>query len=313
MPSSARRRAVRRPPKMTGCRRRAAATSGSGIRSRGGATRTRARGRLHEAIRGRTGVGPGAHGLFAPAASATHSWGSFHWARSSNPFALGLDNNLTTPEWQAIAKESSSKWSESAVIDTPLSEPRSDNKRCKPTSGRVEVCNGRYGSTGWLGLAQVWTSGGHVVQCTVKMKDTYLAGSGYTRVNRKHVLCQEVGHTFGLGHQDESGKDLGICMDYASALDNENPNGHDGNSSGSSTAATQTRPIRRPLRRPPRRPAATSGASTTTSTSRTSETAASATCGSSGSSAASRTTPRRSADQRLTAGGRGGARHATDS
>ncbi len=59
------------------------------------------------------------------------------------------------------------------------------------------------------------------------MNDTYLAGSGYTRVNRKHVLCQEDGHTFGLGHQDESGADLGTCMDYASALDNPDPNGHD--------------------------------------------------------------------------------------
>ncbi len=94
-------------------------------------------------------------GVFAPAASANHSWGSFHWARTSNPFPLGLDNNLTTAEWQEIAGESSGKWSESAVIDTPLSGPQSDNKRCKPTSGRVEVCNGRYGSTGWLGLAQV--------------------------------------------------------------------------------------------------------------------------------------------------------------
>ncbi len=59
------------------------------------------------------------------------------------------------------------------------------------------------------------------------MNDTYLAGSRYNRVNRKHVLCQEVGHTFGLGHQDESGADLDTCMDYASALDNPDPNGHD--------------------------------------------------------------------------------------
>jgi hypothetical protein len=40
-------------------------------------------------------------------------------------------------------------------------------------------------------------------------------------------MCQEVGHDFGLGHQDESGADLGTCMDYATALDNQHPDAHD--------------------------------------------------------------------------------------
>jgi hypothetical protein len=41
------------------------------------------------------------------------------------------------------------------------------------------------------------------------------------------VICQEVGHTFGLGHQDESGADLNTCMDYSDNLDNPSPNQHD--------------------------------------------------------------------------------------
>ncbi len=42
-------------------------------------------------------------------------------------------------------------------------------------------------------------------------------------------MCQEIGHTFGLGHQDESGADLHTCMDYASNPDADNnyPNQHD--------------------------------------------------------------------------------------
>jgi hypothetical protein len=40
-------------------------------------------------------------------------------------------------------------------------------------------------------------------------------------------MCQEIGHTFGLGHQDESGADLNTCMDYSNALDNPSPNQHD--------------------------------------------------------------------------------------
>ena len=46
-------------------------------------------------------------------------------------------------------------------------------------------------------------------------------------------MCQEVGHTLGLDHQDEvfSNKNLGTCMDYASnpagPPSNEHPNDHD--------------------------------------------------------------------------------------
>jgi hypothetical protein len=30
----------------------------------------------------------------------------------------------------------------------------------------------------------------------------------------QHVICQEIGHTFGLDHQDTSGISLNTCMDY---------------------------------------------------------------------------------------------------
>jgi hypothetical protein len=51
------------------------------------------------------------------------------------------------------------------------------------------------------------------------------------------VMCQEVGHDFGLDHQDEnfSNANLGTCMDYTNDPDgggsygpnNEHPNAHD--------------------------------------------------------------------------------------
>jgi hypothetical protein len=58
------------------------------------------------------------------------------------------------------------------------------------------------------------------------MNDSYLS-SGYSTTNKQHVICQEIGHTFGLDHQDESGADLNTCMDYSNALDNPSPNQHD--------------------------------------------------------------------------------------
>lgn len=48
----------------------------------------------------------------------------------------------------------------------------------------------------------------------------------------QHVICQEIGHTFGLDHQSTDGSSLNTCMDYyhnTSAKDTKSthPNQHD--------------------------------------------------------------------------------------
>ena len=159
----------------------------------------------------------------APAAADHHSWGGYHWGVTAKPFTVQLDNNLTSA-WQTIGAASSADWSQASVLDAPLSGALADNKRCKASSGRVEVCNGKYGRNGWLGIAQVWVSGKHIVQAAAKMNDTYLATSRYSDVNRQHVFCQEVGHTFGLDHTSEDGSDQQTCMDYSNDLGNPSPN-----------------------------------------------------------------------------------------
>jgi len=124
------------------------------------------------------------------------------------------------------------------VLDTTV-VTGGTTSQCNPTSGRVEVCNAAYGSTGWLGVAQIWITGGsHIVQGTVKVNDTYFNTSQYnTPAWRQFVMCQEVGHTFGLDHQDTNfnNANLGTCMDYTSDPDgsvnnqliNLHPNAHD--------------------------------------------------------------------------------------
>jgi hypothetical protein len=95
----------------------------------------------------------------------------------------------------------------------------------------VEVCNYTYGNTGWLGVAQIWVSGDHITQGTVKLNDTYFNKSPYnTDPWRNLVSCQEIGHTFGLDHQDEDfyNTNLGTCMDYTiDPTSNQHPNDHD--------------------------------------------------------------------------------------
>ena len=172
-----------------------------------------------------------------PLTHATHSWGGYHWARTANPFTLQLDDNVSSA-WDAYLGTTSSDWTQSAVMDTFISPGFANPKNCRPVAGRVEVCSASYGNTGWLGIAQIWISGLHITQGTVKLNDTYFNTSKYNTPGwRNLVSCQEVGHTFGLAHQDETfgNTNLGTCMDYTddptgtikNQLDNEHPNQHD--------------------------------------------------------------------------------------
>lgn len=164
-------------------------------------------------------------------AHAEHSWGSYHWGRTANSFTLQLGDNVSSA-WENYLKKAATDWSQSSVLDADVRDgTTADRKKCRPTAGRVEVCSASYGGA-WLGVAQIWISGGHIYQATTKVNDFYFkAGSKYdTPEWRSLVMCQEIGHTFGLDHQDEnfSNTNLGSCMDYTSnPAGNGTPNDHD--------------------------------------------------------------------------------------
>lgn len=162
----------------------------------------------------------------ASVAYATHSWGGYHWARTSNPFTLKLGDNVSSA-WDDILKTTSTDWSKSDVLDTTIVTGLG-GRNCKAQTGRVEVCNSKYGNNGWLGLAQIWVSGGHITKGTAKMNDTYFNLPRYNNADEKlHVMCQEVGHTLGLGHTSEDGTSQKTCMDYSNDPESTLPNAHD--------------------------------------------------------------------------------------
>ncbi|TSC78715.1 MAG: hypothetical protein G01um101425_1005 [Candidatus Peregrinibacteria bacterium Gr01-1014_25] len=175
---------------------------------------------------------------FTTVAYASHSWGGFHWPRSANPLTLNVGDNVSSV-WDPYLDGAIADWNTpvggyadvmNLVEVTGATRP----KTCKPTAGRVEVCNSRYGNNGWLGIAQVWVSGTHITQATTKLNDTYFTTATYnTPAWRRLVTCQEIAHDFGLDHQDEnfSNANVGSCMDYTNDPDgppsNEHPNAHD--------------------------------------------------------------------------------------
>lgn len=181
-------------------------------------------------LKGALALGVAAAALATPA-SANHSWGTYHWARTANPATIKLGDNLSST-WKSYLVTTSSDWNQSTVLKNVIVAGSTRPRQCRATTGRVEVCNAAYGSTGWLGIASISISGAdHISSGTVKLNDTYFNSGSYNSPEwRNMVSCQEVGHTFGLDHQDEAfdNANLGTCMDYTNLPStNQHPNAHD--------------------------------------------------------------------------------------
>lgn len=171
-------------------------------------------------------------------AIATHSWGGYHWAGSGQNLTIKV-NTAITPQWNASVGTAISDWNQSTelTLNGPISSS-ANTKKCNPIAGQILVCNAAYGNRGWLGIASIWLSSGHISQATTKLNDSYFNQAQYnTPAWRALVACQEIGHDFGLAHQNEGfgAPNLGTCMDYTNDPDgggaygasNEHPNAHD--------------------------------------------------------------------------------------
>ncbi len=179
-------------------------------------------------------------GAIAVPTYASHSWNNYHWAKPGAKVTVPIERNLSS-EWHAHFYKAVSDWNADSNFPTVIGVVEgtgSVNPRtCKPVGGRIEVCNSSYGRTGWLGIAQIWLSNGHISQAVTKLNDTYFNTAKYNTFDwRALVICQEIGHDFGLGHQDEDfanadlplGGGVQTCMDYTNVpAGNGQPNDHD--------------------------------------------------------------------------------------
>lgn len=124
-------------------------------------------------------------GVLVNSASASHSWGGYHWARTTPQFNLKLGDNLTTTDWKLRLSQAASDWNNPLAFQPqwtgalPLLNsvvPGQSNKRCAAVAGTTQVCNSTYGKNGWLGLASIHITGGvHITDGTAKMNDSYFS------------------------------------------------------------------------------------------------------------------------------------------
>ncbi len=146
-------------------------------------------------------------------ASADHSWSVYHWPSDSlSPTVVDktssslYDVPLGVTEW--------------ANLGTPIQPTPTDANK-----GDITVTEAF--SPFWLGLARIFIDeNGHITKGEVKLNTRLL--NSYGPVAADHVLCQEIGHVLGLGHNrvgDSSPEDE-TCMNDQ-LLGFPAPNQHD--------------------------------------------------------------------------------------
>jgi hypothetical protein len=149
------------------------------------------------------------------AGMASNRWGCWRYVDNG----INWFNGATGDYWDIYdeeAKADADSWNRSTTIAlSPVTGAGS--------SDHINAYNGFYGINGWLGLAEIrsnWSC--YVFEGRARLNMSYLEG-GYSRTEKKHVACQEVGHLFGLDHNRNASS---TCMNDT-ILSAPQPDSHD--------------------------------------------------------------------------------------
>ncbi len=155
----------------------------------------------------------------ATVAFADHSWSVYHWPEDKlQPTVLDKTSSPLYDVGAGVAE-----W---AGLGTAIQPTLTTAKK-----GDIKVTEGS--SVQWLGLARIFIDGdGHITKGEVKLNTTYLEiyEASYPGIS-DHVLCQELGHVLGLGHNRDGltgGTPDDSCMNDQFHLgEYPAPNSHD--------------------------------------------------------------------------------------
>lgn len=176
--------------------------------------------------------------------TASHVWGPYHWLRPTAAIRNIPVRRYHSAIWLTRYATAITDWRKPAMTKikpyTAFLGPYSPS--CPTVNGQVSSCDGSYGATGWLGLATIYLSGSHIVRGKSRVNNSYFNQAAYnTTPWRQFVICQEIGHNWGLGHVNVifNNPNTGSCMDYTNDPDggpggaspsdpnNMHPNAHD--------------------------------------------------------------------------------------
>ena len=154
----------------------------------------------------------------AGTAWANHRWYCWKYADAEINFYNGCTGSYSSYANEEALTDSNSWHNYTEVNLNPVGQ--------QGTTDHLNCFNGSYGFNGWLGIAEILTySGCTVQQGRSRFNQSYLDNPayGYSTTNKKHVVCQEIGHLFGLSHQKGMAQS---CMNDK-ILYVPNPNSHD--------------------------------------------------------------------------------------
>ena len=159
-----------------------------------------------------------------------HFWKNFKWRKTTENLVVSVGDCHTTSniDWPNMLTDVVYHWNHipekqdgTGKIYTPT------NLTFVKTTcegAMIKSFNDDYGDTGWYGECNIYYDDDNYILRATSQVNLY-----YSLNTRQwqQVLCHEIGHGVGIGHQSEDGSDLDTCMDYDIYNSNRYPNKHD--------------------------------------------------------------------------------------
>ena len=155
----------------------------------------------------------------ATVASADHSWNNYHFPTYNLSLTVADDTSSELYDVTSAVAEWSGRGTDSPTMIVDAN-----------SKGDITVKEAF--SPFWLGQARIFIDGGHITKGEVKLNTRLLDSYEVQYPGASdHVLCQELGHVLGLGHNrdgDPGGLPDDSCMNDQGHLgEYTEPNDHD--------------------------------------------------------------------------------------